>query len=317
MTGFTRVHPYLRLCAAGILWIGAAGLPLANADEKASTPSVKAALTDGAGNSASLVSARREIAAQYAQLGQAFKNRDAHAYVALMTADFVAQLPAGQTAGIRDIEARLKDQFEHLQSVRSMSYAIDKLSLEGSTAIVTATGTSSVRVADPAGSVHTVDQVNTVVNTWLRTPLGWRMRKASPVRLKISVDGKLTQDVFLSVPSPAETRTLIKESLLAWNRAVQTGEFSFFHAGLAAPFREKFSADKLRETFQAFADKKINIAPIKELNPVMEHLPTIDESGLLTVSGHYPTQPSKVSFKLEYLHEGDVWRLAGLDVNVR
>ena len=120
-----------------------------------------------------------------------------------------------------------------------------------------------------------------------------------------------------SIPSQADLKRLATESLLDFNQAVRTKDFVPFHAKLSAPFKTQKTAQDLRGIFQSFIDSEVDIAGIADLTPVWEPPPAINDDGVLVLTGHYPTTPMRVLFSLKYLDENKVWRLVGIEVNLK
>lgn len=119
------------------------------------------------------------------------------------------------------------------------------------------------------------------------------------------------------VPPEKELKTLVRDSLLAFNDAVQEKNFAGFHKHeLATPFREQMPVEKFTTVFQSFFDKGYDIADIKKSEPVFDEPPAIDSDGVLAVKGSYPTRPNKVTFKLKYIQEKSAWKLLGINVQV-
>ena len=52
------------------------------------------------------------------------------------------------------------------------------------------------------------------------------------------------------VPSERALEALVKATLLTFNDANVTGNFTVFHAKLAKPFRQQFTPERLQETFK-------------------------------------------------------------------
>jgi hypothetical protein len=59
-------------------------------------------------------------------------------------------------------------------------------------------------------------------------------------------------------PSAMAQEMLIKVSLLTFNDANLTNNYSVFHARLSKPFRDQYSPEKLAEGFKGFRDQKID-----------------------------------------------------------
>ncbi len=108
----------------------------------------------------------------------------------------------------------------------------------------------------------------------------------------------------------------VKRALASFNDANITGNYDVFHATLSRPFRQQFSADRLRDAFKAFHAQLIDISPILALSPILSEPARIDNEGALLLKGAFETRPSRVLFDLRLLPaEGD-WKLIAIHVNV-
>jgi hypothetical protein len=117
------------------------------------------------------------------------------------------------------------------------------------------------------------------------------------------------------VPTDEKSKTLILDSLLDFNKAVQDKRFDGFHAKISRAWQEQITPDKLKEVFQQFIDKKLDISSIKTVEPILSEPPQINSDGLLILKGYYPTHSSKVNFQLKYVYEHPAWKLFGINVN--
>lgn len=116
------------------------------------------------------------------------------------------------------------------------------------------------------------------------------------------------------VPGERALEALVKATLLTWNDANVTGNYTVFHAKLSKPFRDQFPPDRLKEIFRKFADKDIDIDVVVALKPVYQPEPAIDGDGKLVVNGYFPTEPMRVIFALEFIPSDGEWKLIGINV---
>jgi hypothetical protein len=107
---------------------------------------------------------------------------------------------------------------------------------------------------------------------------------------------------------------LVKATLLTWNDANVTGNYTVFHAKLSKPFRDQFPPDRLKQIFKKFADEDIDIDVVAALKPVYQPVPAIDGDGKLVVNGYFPTEPMRVIFALEVIPSDGEWKLIGINV---
>ena len=119
-----------------------------------------------------------------------------------------------------------------------------------------------------------------------------------------------------TVPTPPVQEKLIKTTLLTFNDANLTGNYDVLHARLAKPFRDQFSPENLKQVFQSFVDRKIDLGGIVIKQPVATAESKIDERGLLLLRGYFDTTPSRVIYEIDYAPSEGEWKPISLHVKV-
>ena len=102
------------------------------------------------------------------------------------------------------------------------------------------------------------------------------------------------------VPSERALEVLVKTSLLSFNDANVTGNYTVLHDKLSKPFRQEYPPERLKEAFKEFRQKNIDIELVAALKPAYEAAPSIDSQGKLLVRGYFPTEPVRVNFELDF-----------------
>ena len=126
--------------------------------------------------------------------------------------------------------------------------------------------------------------------------------------------GALAQN---KVPNERTLETLVKASLVSFDDAVLTGNFTVLHARLAKPLRDKYSQEELAKIFKTFAEQKAELYVVTTYKPTYDPPPSIDNEGKLLVKGVFPTEPSKVAFDLTFVPSEGAWRLIGINVTMK
>jgi len=116
------------------------------------------------------------------------------------------------------------------------------------------------------------------------------------------------------VPSERGLEALVKATLLTFNDANVTGNFTVFHAKLAKPFRQQFTPERLQETFKSFVEQQIDFDAIAAYKPVYDPAASVDGDGRLLVKGHFPTEPTRVLFDLAFIPSDGEWKLISIHV---
>lgn len=118
------------------------------------------------------------------------------------------------------------------------------------------------------------------------------------------------------VPTERGLEALVKATLLSFNDAAVTGNYSVFHAKLSKPFRDQYPPERLERTFRDFSKKHIDFDVIAALKPDYDPPPSVDDNGRLLVKGWFPTEPMRVYFNLEFIPSDGEWKLIAINVKV-
>jgi hypothetical protein len=118
------------------------------------------------------------------------------------------------------------------------------------------------------------------------------------------------------VPAARALEALVKSSLMSLNDANLTGDYRVLHARLSEPFRKQYTPDRLKTTFKEFNDKNVDIDIVTAMAPTYDQPPYIDAEGKLIVRGFFPTEPSRVSFEMDFISGEGEWKLIRINVKV-
>ena len=121
----------------------------------------------------------------------------------------------------------------------------------------------------------------------------------------------------LKVPSPELQEVLIKASLLSFNDANVTGNYTVLHAKLSKPFRDQFPPEKLADIFKEFRDKHIDFDIVAAKKPMGTEEPKISDNGVLSLKGYFDTTPSRVNYDLAFIMSDGEWKLIKINVDVK
>lgn len=116
------------------------------------------------------------------------------------------------------------------------------------------------------------------------------------------------------VPGERALEALVKATLLTFNDANVTGNFTVFHAKLAKPFRQQYTPERLKETFKTFAEQHIDFDVIAAYKPVYDPAASVGSDGRLLVNGYFPTEPTRVLFDLAFIPSDGEWKLISIHV---
>jgi hypothetical protein len=109
------------------------------------------------------------------------------------------------------------------------------------------------------------------------------------------------------MPDQSTLRQLVQVTMQRLGEAIQTGNYDGVLASGSRSFRAENTSDKLKATFQAFADHHIDLVAPSHADPVFDAPPRIGEAGQLILKGHLPGQVQPWYFNFDYLYEDGNW----------
>jgi hypothetical protein len=118
-------------------------------------------------------------------------------------------------------------------------------------------------------------------------------------------------------PDPVTQEVLVKSTLLTFNDANVTGNYTVMHAKLSKPFRDKFSPERLKEVFKVFHEKQIDIDLIAAKQPTASKPAQVDDNGVLQLHGYFDTSPSRVHYELDYIMSDGEWKPVRINVQLK
>jgi hypothetical protein len=223
--------------------------------------------------------------------------------------DFLAAIGSGKvSAAYESASATLKSQ----QTLESFTKSVKDLGLTDYASASWSNRETKNDRAHLEGSVKTRAGGTIPLNMELVKESGtWKVIYLSAPQSGVAVEPSGKQ-----LPNDEKSKALVLDSLLDFNKAIQDKNFDGFHTRISRAWQEQISSEKLKEVFQQFIDKNLDISSIKSVDPVLTDPPEINSNGLLVLKGYYPTHPLKVNFQLKYIYEHPAWKLFGINVNV-
>jgi len=124
-------------------------------------------------------------------------------------------------------------------------------------------------------------------------------------------------DLFASrPPREGEVERLISQTLLDFNHAVKSKDFTAFHDSLSQRWKKQSTPGSLLTAFREYIDKNIDIASIKDHKPQINSAPQLTGDNTLQLKGRYQTTASPIGFELEYANEKGDWKLLSISIRV-
>ncbi len=119
------------------------------------------------------------------------------------------------------------------------------------------------------------------------------------------------------IPADDELRALTTRTMLEFNDALLTQDFTQFYDSIAVLWQLQTKPEELQELFQVLIDEGVDFSAIKGVDPIFTQPPAFNSDGLLVLTGYYPTQPMQCVFELKYAYEHPEWKLVGIHVKAQ
>jgi hypothetical protein len=114
-----------------------------------------------------------------------------------------------------------------------------------------------------------------------------------------------------AVPFGPGEAILLRSTLIAFNQANATGDYSVVVALAAPEFAAAHPDRSMASLFRPWRDKARDFGFAAITDPALDEPPLIDENGVLRLVGSLPTPNFKLEFNFTYKKVGNRWALAG------
>lgn len=122
-------------------------------------------------------------------------------------------------------------------------------------------------------------------------------------------------------PKPAQidrngVLILVRSTLIAVDQANKTGNYTVLRDLGAPSFQGANTAARLGEIFAGLRRDKVDLSGVAALDPELTLLPQIESSGLMHMTGFFPSVPAQVKFDLLYAPVEGQWKVFGVSVGL-
>ena len=93
----------------------------------------------------------------------------------------------------------------------------------------------------------------------------------------------------LKAPEKADMIKIVKESTLEFAKSIAAKNMTIFHKHISKLWAKQYSVDKLTQAYGGLFKMKSNWLTLNQKNPTITKEATINEKGILSVEGFYPS----------------------------
>ena len=117
------------------------------------------------------------------------------------------------------------------------------------------------------------------------------------------------------IPSDDDQDVLIRTTLMTFNDANMTGNYSVLLAKASKQFQSGFSDEQLSKAFEQFRDKELYFEEVVNADYEFYEKARFDEEGALLLVGVFKTDDMQVKYRLKFVQNNKVWKVLGINVD--
>jgi hypothetical protein len=117
------------------------------------------------------------------------------------------------------------------------------------------------------------------------------------------------------IPSDDEQDVLIRSTLMTFNDANMTGNYSVFLAKASKEFQGQFTVDKMAAAFESFRAKGLFFESVATEDYDSYEKAKIEADGQLVLAGVFKADGMQVKYVLKFFQNNKVWKVSGITVN--
>jgi hypothetical protein len=117
------------------------------------------------------------------------------------------------------------------------------------------------------------------------------------------------------IPADDDQDVLIRTTLMTFNDANMTNNYSVFVAKASKEFQSQFTADKMASAFEAFRKNELYFEDVVTADYDSYEKAKIDNEGALVLAGVFKTDDMEVKYRLRFIQNNKIWKVAGINVD--
>jgi hypothetical protein len=118
----------------------------------------------------------------------------------------------------------------------------------------------------------------------------------------------------VDIPDDDDQDILIRNTLMTFNDANLSGNYSVFVAKASKEFQSQFTAEKMASAFEAFSKNKADLSGLVTADYDSYEKARFDGKELVLV-GVFKTDDFEVKYNLRFLQNDDVWKISSINVD--
>jgi hypothetical protein len=138
---------------------------------------------------------------------------------------------------------------------------------------------------------------------------------ATFVACLILIAASLQSAYAIQMPSEDEQDVLVRSTLMTFNDANMSGNYSVLWAKSARQFQSQVPVEKFASAFEKFRLNELYFEDIINKKNESTEKPVIDANGVLTLAGVIKSDDMRVKYQLRFVQNEKAWKLVGINVD--
>ena len=118
----------------------------------------------------------------------------------------------------------------------------------------------------------------------------------------------------VDIPDDDDQDILIRATLVMFNDANLSGNYSVFMAKASKEFQAQFTAEKMASAFESFSKNKVDLGDVVTAEYDSYEKARLDGNALVLV-GLFKTNDLEVKYNLHFLQNDDAWKVSSINVD--
>ncbi|SFV51232.1 hypothetical protein MNB_SV-6-1124 [hydrothermal vent metagenome] len=139
------------------------------------------------------------------------------------------------------------------------------------------------------------------------------LKSSKPSGILSNSDSQAEKD-SIKMPSKDEILSLVNDNMLRFAKGLNAKDMTIFYNGISKLWQQNISVERLNSVFKPFMDQNADFTILQNYTPILDKEPILTDQNMLMVEGHYPTSPSVVKFKNNFMIDDGEWKLVGYNI---
>jgi hypothetical protein len=125
----------------------------------------------------------------------------------------------------------------------------------------------------------------------------------------------LSPALAVELPSDDDQDVLIRTTLMTFNDANMTGDYTVLFAKASKQFQAQLSVEKLAAAFAGFRKNELFFEEVVTADYDSSEKAKLDGEGALVLAGVFKTDDMQVKYKLRFVQNSKIWKVLGINVD--